>query len=114
MARILFIILTFLILLAILWLFLRKADLQLQYMRLKGGAKASAGKFLKFKWGDSQARNERWEAFLMFPMLFPVELGEERSELQNIKKQIKKIHIGVYLMLILLVVMGIYAEKIFV
>lgn len=113
MAGIIFIILTFLILLAILWLFLRKADLQLRYMRMKRGANASAGEFLKFSWQDSKARNERWQAFLMFPMLFPVELGEEKSELLDIKKQIKRIHIGVYLMVILLVIMGIYSEKVF-
>ena len=114
MAQILFILLTALILIAILWLFLRKADLQLRYMRLQQGVKAIAGEFLKFQWNDSRARNERWQAFLLFPMLFPLELGEEREELLEIKRSVKRIHIGIYVMLILLILMGIYSEKVFV
>lgn len=114
MAQILFIILTFIVLLAVLWLFLRKADLQLQYMRLKRGTKASHGDYLKFRWADHRARSERWKAFLLFPMLYPMELGEEKEELLDIKRKVKRIHIGIYLMIILLVIMGISSENIFV
>jgi hypothetical protein len=113
MAQILFIIFTFIILLAILWIFLKKADLQLQYLRLSRGVKASPGEFLKFKWQDTKSRNERWEAFLLFPMLIPLELGQESTELTKIKRGIKRIHIGIYLMLILLIIMGISSERVF-
>ena len=114
MAQILFIIFTFILLLAVLWLFLRKADLQLMYMRKKQGKKSDTGDFIKFSWTDTKARSERWQAFLLFPMLFPIELDEEKEELLGIKRNVKRIHIGIYLIIIILIIMGIYSEKVFV
>ncbi len=53
------------------------------------------------------------QAFLLFPMLYPVVLDDDKEELNAIKKRIKRIHIGIYFLLILLVVFGIFSEKVF-
>lgn len=114
MAQLLFIVFTLLLLLAILGLFLRKAGLQLQYLRLQ--RKEEAGKtadFLRFSWRNEQARAYRWQAFLMFPMLYPVALDDEDERLLEIKRKVKRTHIYIYLCLIGLIIIAIYSEKVF-
>lgn len=112
MAQILFIFSTVLVLLMIVGLFLRKADLQLHYLREQSGKKWQRGDFLRFSWQDSKARQERWQAFTLFPMLIPITLDDQKESLLTIKKKIKRVHIWIYLVMVLLVVMGIYSEKI--
>ena len=112
MSQILFIISTLLVLLMIVGLFLRKADLQLNYLRTQSGKKWHKGDFWKFSWQDNAARKERWEAFTLFPMLVPITLDDEKESLLIIKKKIKRVHIWIYLVMVLLVVLGIYSEKI--
>lgn len=99
---------------AILFLFNRKAGLQLQYLRLKSGKPAGQiSDFWRFSWRDAQARQKRWEAFLLFPMLYAVVMDDERDDLLTIKRAIKRVHILIYFSLIILVILGIYSEKVF-
>lgn len=94
-------------------LFLRKLGLQLQYLRLK--AKKPAGKvqdFLIFDWKDADERSLRVDAFLLFPMLYPVLLDEQREELNELKMKVKRAHIGIYFAIILFIILGIFSERI--
>ncbi len=68
---------------------------------------------LKFKFSDKKERQLRVQAFLLFPMLYPVLLDDPKEELNAIKRRIKRIHIGIYFLLIILVVLAIYSEKVF-
>ncbi len=91
-----------------------KSGLQLQYLNLKNRKPAgSVWDFLKFSFSDKKARQLRVQAFLLFPMLYTVLLDDDKEELNTIKKKVKRIHIGVYLMLIILIVLAIYSEKVF-
>lgn len=112
--QIIFLVLAALLLLAILLLFSIKSGLQLQYLRIKDRKKpGSVWDFLKFSFSDEKARQLRVKAFLLFPMLYPVALDENKEELNDIKRRVKRIHIGIYFLLILLIVLGIYSEKVF-
>lgn len=111
--QLLFVLLTALLLLGLFLLFVVKSGLQLQYLKLrKGQQPGSKWDYLKFNFSDKKARQLRLEAFLLFPMLYPIVLDEQKKELNELKKKIKKIHIGIYGFLILLIVLGIYSEKI--
>lgn len=113
-AQVVFIIITAILLLAIFLLFLVKSGLQLQYLQLKNRKNpGSVWDFLKFKFSDKQARQLRVQAFLLFPMLYPIELDEPSEELNDLKRRVKRIHIAIYGCLILLVILGIYSEKVF-
>ncbi len=113
-AQALFIVITILLLLAVILLFTIKAGLQLQYLRLSKSRKA--GKIIdivRFDVTDAEARAERWQAFLLFPMLYPLPLDKDQGEKLAIKKRVKRIHIFIYLVLIAIIVMAIYSEKVF-
>lgn len=114
MLQIIFIILTVLVLLGIILLFLRKAGIQLQYLRIKSGRKPGETKdFISFDFSSEKERKQRWEAFLLFPMLYPITLDEKNERLNELKARVKRIHIGIYACLIALVILGVYSEKVF-
>lgn len=110
----LFVFFSVVILIAILLLFSIKAGLQLQYLRIKKGKKpGEVIDFVRFDISDPKERKLRWDAFLLFPMLYAVILDDEKESLNNIKRKIKRIHIGIYFTLIALVILGVYSEKVF-
>ncbi len=114
MIKIIFTALVVLLLLLAVCLFVFKAGLQLQYLQLK--AKKKTGTvldFLQFDLKDATSRKLRGQAFLLFPMLYPIELNEKDERLNQIKRKVKKIHIGIYLLLIALIIFGIFSEKVF-
>lgn len=91
-----------------------KSGLQLQYLKLQDRKQAgSIWDFLKFNLSDKKERQLRIQAFLLFPMLYPVVADDKKEELNAIKRRIKRIHIGIYFMLIILIVLAIYSEKVF-
>lgn len=109
-----FILLVIFNILLMLALFVRKSGLQLQYLRLKD--KKEAGKisdFLLFDYQNAAERQLRLKAFLLFPMLYPVVLDEDREELNQLKGKVKRTHVGIYLGLILFIILGVYSEKVF-
>lgn len=109
-----FIVLVILNSVGMLALFVRKSGLQLQYLQLK--KKAQVGKikdFLFFNLQNAEARAMRLQAFLLFPMLYPVILDEEREELNEIKSKVKRTHIAIYFSLILFIILAVYSEKVF-
>lgn len=103
------------LLLAILGIFLYKAGLQLQYLRIQNKKdKGSASDIIQFDYSDKKERKERWEAFLLFPLMYTMIFEEnEKKELTAIKRRIKKIHITIYSFLIVVVVLAVYSEKVF-
>lgn len=112
--KLIFIAISLLALLAIIWMYLRKAGLQLMYLRKKKGrSPGSIRDFWKFNYSDPKARKIRWEAFMLFPMLYPVAMDDKDETLKAYKLKVKRLHIGIYLMLIFLVVLIIMSEKVF-
>ncbi len=109
-----FITVTLLLMLGILFLYGRKAALQMQYLRLKKKQKAlPLSAFYRFRFSDKKARQERLEAFLLFPLMYPVVMDDSKEELLALKKRIKAIHIVIYFILVVLIILGIYSEKVF-
>ena len=112
--QIIFIAFILILLFLILLLFAIKAGFQLQYLKLKSRKKEGfVWDILKFASGSPADKKLRWEAFMLFPMLYPIVLDEEKQELNAIKRRIKRIHIGIYFILIVLIVLAIYSEKVF-
>ncbi len=109
-----FIFLAVVIMLAILVLFVVKAGMQLQYLRIKQKKKkGNISDFIQFDYTDSKERALRWEAFLLFPLMYAIVLDEDHEELNALKQAVKRIHIAIYILLIVLIIMGIYSEKVF-
>lgn len=100
-------------LLIILGLLFLKAGLQLQAYRLERGLpKGEVLDFLNFDLSDPAERKQRWEAFMLFPLLYPVVPEDSDSEeLRLIKRRVKSIHIAMYSLLILLVLVAFYSSK---
>lgn len=114
MLQFIFVSILVLLMLFILLLFVMKAGYQLQYLRIKAGQKpGSIWDFLKFRLSDEKQRKLRLQAFLLFPMLYPLALDEQKEELNHIKLSVKRIHITIYFLLIVLIILGIYSEKVF-
>jgi hypothetical protein len=111
----LFIVLTILVLLSILLLISRKAGLQLQYLRYQRKLKlGSVNDYWRFNWQDAKARQQRWEAFLLFPILYGVVVSDDDdAQSQTLKKAVKRTHILIYLAFIALLLLGVYSEKAF-
>lgn len=109
-----FIFLVSLILIAMVVLMVVKAGLQLQYMRIsKGRPAGEISDFVQFDYSSRAERSERWQAFLLFPLMYAVVLDDEKQELLAIKRRVKRIHIAIYSLLIILIILGVYSEKIF-
>lgn len=66
-----------------------------------------------FKWGQGKPKEKQLkkEALMLFPLLFPIELENEKEELENIKKRIKKLHISLYFIIIVIMLIGVYTSK---
>lgn len=102
------------IILFISGLFYIKLGLQMQYLQLKQKKEVEpVSKFLLFEWADEKKRSLRWEAFLLFPMLYPIILDDDREDLLALKRQIKRSHVGIYLGIIIFIILSIYSEKVF-
>lgn len=109
-----FIFFAIILMLAIIVLFIIKAGIQLQYLRLSRKKKKGAiSDFVQFDYTDVKERALRWEAFLMFPLMYAIVLEEGQEEFNDLKRSIKRIHITIYTLLILLIIMGVYSEKVF-
>lgn len=114
LVQVIFVGITLLTLAAIIFMYLRKAGIQLMYLRKKKGKKPGRpADFLRFSFSNARERKARWEAFLMFPMLYPIALDDKDESLNNYKLKVKRLHIGIYMMLIFLVVLAIMSEKVF-
>ncbi len=110
-----FIFSAIIIMLAILILFIVKAGIQLQYLRIsRKKKKGNISDFIQFDYTDTRERALRWEAFLLFPLMYAVVLDDDKEELNQLKRSVKRIHIFIYVLLILLIIMGVYSEKVFV
>ena len=96
-------------------LFIVKAGMQLRYLRIKARKKPGAlSDIIQFDYSSVKERKERWEAFLLFPLMYPIEIEEnEKEELRTIKRKVKRIHIAIYAILILVIILGVYSEKVF-
>lgn len=89
---------------AIFALYMYKAGLQLQLIRMEQGH--PAGKVMDlffFDFSDAGERAIRGQALLRYPLLFPVEFDEaDHGEISDQKRRIKRINIALYSVLILL------------
>lgn len=93
--------------------YLIKAGRQLQCLRLQKKHKpGSVSDFWQFDIKNKKERALRWQAFLMFPLLYPVVIEEsEKQEIKDIKLKIKDLNIVLYFLLIFIILIGVYASK---
>lgn len=93
----------------LLLLFFLKTGTQLQYLRVKKGKKKGewTDVFQFFSREDKELRNA---SFMLFPLLFPIELNEKKEELNDLKRRVKKINIGLYLCIMVIFALGAYTS----
>lgn len=95
-----------------LGLFLRKSALQLQYRRIEAGESPGNLKdFWDFDYKDQDAWQERGQAFLMFPMLYALPMEEKNERLLDIKREVKRTHILIYLLITLFLALSIFLQQ---
>jgi hypothetical protein len=93
-------------------LFFLKAGLQLQYKNiLERRSAGSLSDFWVFNWKDGDARERRMDAFLLFPVFFPVDLEDKKPELVDIKYKIRRLHLAFYGLMIVLILLGSYVSR---
>ncbi len=89
-----------------------KIAYQYQYLRLKAGLKKPD---LFEAWSlslkDKRDKKLRNQAIMLYPMFFPIILDEKKEALNNIKRNIKKLHIIIYVLLMVIILVGVYASK---
>jgi hypothetical protein len=98
----------------ILGIYALKIAYQYQYLRLKNGLKQNdlfeAWSISLKKEADKKRRNE---AVMLFPLFFPIVLDDKKQEMNDIKRTIKKLHIFIYLFVIVIMLIGVYSNKAF-
>ncbi|MDX5326417.1 MAG: hypothetical protein LPK80_09160 [Bacteroidota bacterium] len=91
-------------------LFIWKVGKQFQFLVLKNEGRHCQWTEV-FRFSDSERNPLRQQAFMLFPLMFPVILDEDNDALNKIKGRVKQIHISIYFVLIILLLTSIYASK---
>ena len=98
--------------LTILGLYALKVAYQYQYLRLKNKLKRSD---LFEAWSlslkserDKKLRNQ---AIMLYPMFFPIDLDDTNEDMLEIKRTLKKLHIYIYIALMMVMLIGVYTSK---
>lgn len=115
MALKIIIIFSFLIsVVGILALYSVKISFHLVYLRLKAKQKpGTPGDFFSRNFINKNDAQFWKEAFLLFPLLYPIVLDEPTEALNDLKRKIKRIHIGIYTLLMVALLIVVYAAKVF-
>lgn len=93
-------------------LFFVKAGLQLQYQNIKKKKPQGAlTDFFNFDYKDASARSARIDAFLLFPIFFPIDLEEGTEAEKGIKRKIRSVHLVFYVLMIVLLLLATYFSK---
>lgn len=99
--------------LALLTLYFIKVGLQL--MLIRNESNQSEGRvldFISFDFGNADERKLRMQAFLRYPLMFPVDIDDADSErIRVLKRQIKNVNIAIYGVLMLMILLVVYAGK---
>jgi len=113
-AKIIVIFLFIISLSAIFILYAFKLAMHFMYLRVKD--KKKAGSTSDFFYRDFKDKKDaaRWkDAWMLFPLLFPIALDDEKEELNAIKSRIKRMNIAIYSVLMLALVVVFYAAQFF-
>ncbi len=94
---------------ALLGLFFYKAGVQMQYLKIKNRKKPGLWTDV-FQFTDKKDKEERNASFMLFPLLFPVVLDEKSEKLNKIKAKVKRIHIFMYLCIMMIFGLGAYTS----
>ncbi len=95
-------------------LYARKLALHFQYLRVKDGRKAGELSDFFYRHFTDKKDPERWKnAWMIYPLLFPVDLEDEKGDRLVIKKKIKQANVLVYVVLIVALRDVVYAAKAF-
>jgi len=113
-AKIIIIFLFIISVAAILVLYAYKLAFHFMYTRLKDRKKAgSTADFFYRNFNDTKD-SDRWkQAWMLFPLLFPVVFDDERLDLNDVKYKIKKLNMAIYAGLSLALIVVFYAAQAF-
>lgn len=99
---------------AMLVLYSIKLAHHFKYLRVKD--KKKNGQFSDFYYRNfiDKKDSQRWkDAWLLFPLMYGIEVDDESDALNAIKKQIKKVNLAIYGVLIVALLVTVYAAKAF-
>jgi len=110
-------VLVFVIIVAIsglLVLLYLKAGLQLQYKNWEEKRPLGELKdFFIFDWKKGVERSKRIDAFLLFPLFFPIDLSGKKGQELILRENIRKVHLALYGAFIVLILVSSYTSKVF-
>ncbi len=99
---------------SLLVLYAFKMAIHFKFLRLKDRKKVGATSDFFYRAFNDKKDAERWKkAWMIFPLMFAVVLEEERTELNGLLKEIKKINFAIYSVLIVAMLVTVYAAKAF-
>ena len=113
-AQLIIIFLFIISLAAIFILYAYKLALHFMYLRVQD--KKKPGSVSDFFYRDFKDKKDgaRWkEAWMLFPLLFPIALDDEKQELNEIKARIKRLNVAIYSALIVALIVIFYAAQFF-
>ena len=100
--------------LALIGVYALKIAYQYQYLRLQAGLKKTdLFEALSFSLSDVKSKKLRNQAIMLYPMFFPIILDEKKEILNDLKRSIKKLHIIIYILLMVVILVGVYASKVY-
>lgn len=100
-AQVLIIFIFIISLAAIFALYAFKLAFHFMYLRVKDKKKAGTSSDFFYRDFKDKSDAERWkEAWMLFPLLFPIVLDDDKEELNTIKARIKRLNVAIYSVLI--------------
>jgi hypothetical protein len=113
-AQIIVIFLFIISLAAIFILYAYKLALHFMYLRVKNKKKPGSTSDFFYRDFKDKKDSERWkEAWMLFPLLFPIALDDEIEELNAIKSRVKRLNVAIYSVLIVALIVVFYAAQFF-
>lgn len=98
----------------ILALYAIKVSYHFVYLRLKAKKKPGAtSDFFSRNFINKDDAKYWKESLMLFPLLYAILLDEPTEDLNEIKRKIKRIHIGIYILLMVALFTVVYAAKVF-
>ncbi len=113
-AKIIIIFLFIVSLVAIVILYAYKLALHFMYLRLHDKKKPGSTTDFFYRVFTDKKDAQRWkEAWMLFPLMFPIVLDDEREELNAIKRQVKRLNVAIYAVLIVALLVVFTAAQFF-
>ena len=114
-AKIVLLFLFFVSVAALVGLYAYKLALHFQFLRLRDKRKPGEISDFFYRHFADKKDPERWkEAWMLYPLMFPVAIEEDdKDHIVQIKQRIKRMNVNIYIALIIAMLVVVYSAKAF-